>query len=70
MSTKRFSYLINEKGNVQEEAKVFFKERFCKEVNSLLNFAETESELRLLGSVLNAIVQDMICVRVQEVNKK
>lgn len=70
MSEKRFHYLINEKGNLQEEAKTFFKERFCREVEALLNFAGTESELRLLGSVLSATIQDMISKRVAESKSK
>ena len=69
MSKNRFDYLINEKGNIQEEASVFIKEKFIKEVNSLLNFAEDESQLRLIGSVLNSIIQDMVSKRVVDSKK-
>ncbi len=63
----QFSDLINEQGFLHEKAEKYFKERFCREVSSILRFGNSDNEFRIIGSVLKKIINDMICNKVNEI---
>lgn len=65
----KFSALVNDTGFLNDEAKQFVNERFVKEVKTLLNFANSESELRIIGSILNSIIGNAVAARVQDAKK-
>lgn len=70
METKfRFSRFVNEQGRLHDDAKKFVDETFTKEVKLLLKNCNTESELRIMGSVLASIIGEAVSQNVQKLNK-
>jgi len=63
---KKFSDIVDERGFLRKDAKQFVNERLVKELNIILRFAESENELRILGSILKTVVGDIVSSKIQE----
>jgi hypothetical protein len=59
--TNRF---ITEQGFLTAEGKAFVQDNFGKSVDALLDIAKSESDLRLIGSVLANIIGTKIADRI------
>ena len=62
----KFSDIVDERGFLKKGAKEFVNERLIKELNTLLRYAKSENELRILGSILKNVVGDVVSSRIQE----
>jgi hypothetical protein len=66
MSSK-YSDLINEQGFLtHSDAKRFVHERFEKEIDILLGFGNTESEIKTIGSVLSNIIGSKVATKISK----
>jgi hypothetical protein len=70
MDKRKFSVYVDERGVLHKDAREYVRARFDKEVAAILNISETENETRILGSILNSIIGDMIANKVDEIKKK
>lgn len=64
------SKLFKPNGFLSEAGESTFKAYLDKEIHQLLNQAESESELRLIGSLIANRVGNMVADRVSAMNKK
>jgi len=62
--------LFKQNGFLTERGEETFKAFLDKEVEILLNNAESESELRIIGSLIANRVGNMVADRVTALNKK
>jgi hypothetical protein len=70
MYKKKCSDILTEKGFFNDKTKSFVKESLQEKIDYILEFAENETELRIIGSNLNAIINDRIADIARDRNTK
>lgn len=65
--SNKFSGLVNERGNLHNDAKAYIDERFVKEVKAIYKYAETESHTKVIEAILKSIIADLSYDRSQEI---
>jgi hypothetical protein len=62
---KELNFFVNERGFLTDEGKLLAA-RFKSEIGDILRIATNENELRLVGSILNSIVGDIVAGKVND----
>jgi len=62
---KEMNLYVNERGFLTDEGKLIAT-RFRSEISDILGIASNESELRLIGSILNSIIGDIVANKINK----
>lgn len=55
---------LDEKGSLSVEAKRYVNDKFSHSVDDILNIAESESDLRIIGSLLSSLIGEKVSMKV------